>query len=253
MEPRTLVISDVDGTLLGDDAALVRFYDWRLAQGPRVALAYASGRFCSSVARSIQETILPEPDYLIGGVGTQLRAFPGDEPVGMWETAPVESWSGSKVRRLLATHRRLRPQPDPFQSERKVSYFWPDADAQQLAEVVTLLESNGILADVIYSSARDVDVVPRGVNKGSAAAYLAGHLKAECVIACGDTGNDAALFCHGFCGVIVGNALPELRVLCSEQVYLSPHAHAEGVLDGIRHWIERQRIVVNHAERSQSF
>jgi sucrose-6F-phosphate phosphohydrolase len=246
MKPRNLVISDVDGTLLGDDAALVRFHAWRRAQGASVALAYASGRFCSSIARSIQESILPEPEYLIGGVGTQLRVFPTDQPVGTWESAPMASWSGWKVRRILSTHRKLRPQSDVFQSERKVSYFWPGADPDQLAEVVTLLETNGILADDMYSSSRDVDVVPRGVNKGSAAAFLAAHLNVQSVIVCGDTGNDAALFCHGFRGVIVANALPELRALCSEDVYRSPHSHAAGVLDGIQHWAERQRSFVGH-------
>ncbi|MEX0641109.1 MAG: HAD-IIB family hydrolase [Pirellulales bacterium] len=240
MEPRTLVISDVDGTLLGDDDALLRFYAWRVVQGPRVVLAYASGRFCSSLAASVKETILPEPDYLIGGVGTQLRRFDGCESVGEWERVPIESWNGPKVRRVLSTHPRLMPQPDVFQSERKVSYYYYNAAPEELAKVVQVLQGAGIIADVIYSSARDLDVVPHGVNKGSAAAYLARRLGVGRVIACGDTGNDAPLMCQGFCGVVVGNALPELRAHCSERIYLSPHTHADGVLDGIRYWSERQ-------------
>jgi sucrose-6F-phosphate phosphohydrolase len=250
METRTLIVSDLDGTLLGNDAALMRFYIWRIAQGSRVVLAYASGRFCSSMTASVQDTILPEPDYLIGGVGTQLRGFRSCEPVGDWETSSPESWSGAKVRNLLCTHPRLTPQRDPFQSERKISYFWHDATPDDLAELVQILKAGGISADVIYSSSRDVDVVPRGFNKGSAAAYLAKYLGVDHVVACGDTGNDAALFSQGFCGVVVANALPELRALCCKQVYLSSRSHADGVLDGIRHWTRQQQTLAGHAERS---
>lgn len=249
MEIRTLLVCDLDGTLLGDDTALMRFYVWRVAQGPRVVLAYASGRFCASMTASVQDTILPEPDYLIGGVGTQLRRFRGCEAVGAWETSSTGSWNGAQVRDLLSAHPRLRPQPDLFQSEHKVSYFWHNAKSEELAEVVQTLKAEGILADVIYSSSRDVDVVPQNVNKGSAAGYLAKHLGVDRVIACGDTGNDAALFSQGFCGVVVANALPELRALCSDQVYLSPRSHADGVLDGIRHWTRHQPISAGHVER----
>jgi hydroxymethylpyrimidine pyrophosphatase-like HAD family hydrolase len=44
------------------------------------------------------------------------------------------------------------------------------------------------------------------------------------------------MFAHGFRGVIVANALPELKSLRSERAYLAEQTHAAGVLEGLKHW-----------------
>ncbi|MGG2476586.1 HAD family hydrolase, partial [Rhizobium sp. BR5] len=65
----------------------------------------------------------------------------------------------------------------------------------------------------VYSSDRDLDILPKAADKGAALAWLCGQLRIgldESVVA-GDTGNDRAMFeLNGIRGVIVGNALPEL-------------------------------------------
>jgi hydroxymethylpyrimidine pyrophosphatase-like HAD family hydrolase len=84
-------------------------------------------------------------------------------------------------------------------------------------------------------------VLPRGANKGSAARFLAYALRVaqQRVIVCGDSGNDAAMFGLGWRGVIVSNALPELKALGGESIYHASGSFAAGVLEGVRHWMGR--------------
>lgn len=245
MTAKTLLISDVDHTLLGDDAATARFADWCARRREEFVLAYASGRFCESVAQSVRSAGLPAPDYLIGGVGTQLRCYPGGKPIAEWEEPPPPRWDALKIRSLLKGLPQLEPQPLEFQSDRKISYFFYDAHAADIQRVRDLLLDAGLRVDVIYSSQRDLDIVPAGVNKGSAAAFLARKVAPACgpVIVCGDSGNDLPLFLQGFWGVVVANGHRELKELAGERVYVSPFSYADGVLDGLRYWLKRPRLL----------
>jgi hydroxymethylpyrimidine pyrophosphatase-like HAD family hydrolase len=58
------------------------------------------------------------------------------------------------------------------------------------------------------------------------------------VLVAGNSGNDAKLFEHDFHGIIVSNAHEELKRYADQpRIYLSPHARADGVRDGLRYWI----------------
>jgi sucrose-6F-phosphate phosphohydrolase len=233
-----LVISDLDGTLLGNDPALDRFARWHQSVGERVLLAYASGRSCTSVAESIRETALPAPAAIIGNVGTEICRFPGGQTVGRWPKMQPGSWSADRVRAALAGMDGLELQPAHFQSPHKVSFFL--RAAHRIDDVRQRLERANLSAEIVYSSQRDLDILPRGANKGSAARYLAYalHVADDRVIVCGDSGNDAAMFQSGWRGVIVENALPELKRLSGQLVYQARGAFADGVLEGVQHWMQ---------------
>src|SRR5690606_25882668 len=81
MERLNLIVSDLDGTLLGDDGALRCFAAWYDERRADFRLVYSSGRFLDSVRQSIAETYLPEPDAVICGVGTEIYAGAADEPL----------------------------------------------------------------------------------------------------------------------------------------------------------------------------
>jgi sucrose-6F-phosphate phosphohydrolase len=239
MDGRQLVVSDLDGTLLGDESALDRFADWYERVRDRVALVYASGRFCPSIRESVVTTNLPEPAAIIGGLGSQVRCFPSGGELFDWPTAQPPHWEAAAVRVALSPLANLELQPEEFQSDFKVSYFLIDATADDLRTIDAALRHYGLACEVVYSSREHLDVLPRGVNKGTAARQLARHWQLDegSVIVCGDTANDLAMFQQGFRGIIVANARDELKQLAGENIYLARRSHAAGVLEGLRHWL----------------
>lgn len=237
MEDRSLLISDVDGTLLGDDDALREFAGWYASRRGRVRLVYSSGRLFGSVRESIDGTDLPEPDAVIGGVGTQVRGFPSNTPIGRWP-GDCGGWSPLRICAVLAEYDELQLQPDEFLSDHKISYYVNDASPELLEELRRRLSAACCRVELVYSSNRDLDVLPQGVNKGSAAAFLASHwsFAHDRVVVSGDSGNDLSMFEQGFRGIVVGNAHRELKRLDSPSVYQADRPHAAGVLQGLLHW-----------------
>ncbi len=240
MADRFLVVSDVDGTMLGSDAALESLCDWLAPRRNSVQLVYNSGRSTESLRWSIAGTPLPEPDALIGNVGTQIETFDPPKPLAGWPKLSG-AWDPNVVRQVLGEIEGFELQPASYQSRHKVSYFAYDASEAQLADWQSQLEAAGLRVRIVYSSERDLDILPAGIDKGTATAHLAAtwNVPPERVIVCGDTGNDLSMFEQGFLGIVVGNALPELAELDSPRVFHAREHFAAGVGEGLRHWFQR--------------
>lgn len=237
MERVSLLVCDLDGTLLGDDAALDEFAAWFARDKRRWRLAYSSGRFVASVFHSIEASNLPEPDAVMGGVGTEIFDVAADCRVAAWPPAPA-AWDPRVIRAICQSHPALTPQPHEFVSRHKISFYGIALSVEFLNRLTRQLAAAGQDVAVVYSSDRDLDVVPRGVDKGAAARFLARSwgIAARCVVVAGDSGNDATMFQQGFRGIVVGNALPELRALAGPHVYHAAAPFAAGVLEGLAYW-----------------
>lgn len=242
MTDQLLLISDVDDTLLGKAAALRRFADFHARSQPTFAIVYASGRFYASQRKDILNEPMPEPAAVIGGVGTEIRSFPDGDLNKAWVDRISGDWSAKKVRKVLSEVDDLELQPEDCQSDFKVSFYYRDASEEQLNGLRRRLEDAGLRIEIIYSSKRDLDILPRGVNKGAAARFVAQELgyPRERVIVAGNSGNDATLFQQGFHGIIVSNADEELKRFAERREnYLSSSSHADGVREGLLYWMER--------------
>lgn len=236
MGAHRLLVSDLDGTLLGDDESLGSFRDWLTRERTGWRVVYATGRTIDSVAGLIRDGILVEPDAIVSRVGTEIHRPDGDAWPG-WPTWDAR-WPIDAVRALMAGRVGIRPQVVANQSPWKASYHAPDLSGDAVEGVRRALADAGIDATVIYSSARDLDVLPPGAGKAAAAHALAGHwsIPDGDVIAAGDTGNDLDLLTAGFRGIVVANAQPELQRLRDPRVFHAERPFAAGVLEGIAHW-----------------
>ena len=235
-----MLVSDVDNTLLGDDGATARFAAFYHEQKPRMRLALNSGRFYESLMQSVQDTPLPLPDAIIGGVGTDIRFPPQGGWLETWHDEIRDGWDAQRVKQALRGIDGLELQPAEFQSAYKLSYYYYDATPEQLNALDETLRAAGLSAKMVYSSQRDLDFLPQKADKGTASAFLAAHwgLGKPQVMASGDSGNDIKLFEQGFKGIVVGNAHGELLDLKGDDnIYFAQAHYADGVLEGIRHWL----------------
>lgn len=239
MEGRSLFVTDVDNTVLGDDDGLARFADWFSKVRDRVKLVYNSGRFVASVFESVESTGLPGPDAIIGGVGTEIGFAEDSFKRRPW--APHEGdWDAELVRGALDEIVELELQPAHLLSPLKVSYYAYDADEGLLQRIRQHLASAGLNVQLIYSSKRDLDILPASAGKGQATARLAEHwdYAPEQVIVSGDSGNDLAMLQQGFRGIVVANAHEELLALSGANFYHAQASFAGGVLEGLQHWLQ---------------
>ena len=244
MKPVALLSSDIDGTLAGDAGATERFRQtWeRLTPDRRPLLVYNSGRLADDILSFAAEAGLPDPDYVIGGVGTMLVAPKGKaQRMDGFHERLSEGWSLDTVETILGDHAQAVRQPDIYQHAFKSSWYLHDADTALLADIERRLQDAGLAFTMVYSSGRDLDILPRRADKGQALAWLGETLGIglDRMLVAGDTNNDRSMFeLPGVRGIVVGNALTELREFARANplVFNATRGFADGVLEGLVHW-----------------
>ncbi|MEX2044113.1 MAG: HAD-IIB family hydrolase [Opitutus sp.] len=237
-----LVASDLDGTLLGNPEATQRLRRAWEAIDPkaRPLLVYATGRSCADTRKLIAGKLLPQADYIIGGVGTEIFDPRGKLQAGDFATQFGEGWDLGKIEAIMRTVPGIERQPPEFLHPYKSSWYWERADRSQLAELEQQLHDTGLHVNMVYSSLRYLDVLPLRGNKGNALQWLCGLLDIALggVVVAGDTGNDSSMFLlPGVRGIVVENAQPELfEAVVKLPVFVSRQVMADGVLEGLKHF-----------------
>lgn len=243
MRPLRLFSTDLDGTVVGNNDATRRFRDfWQsLPDEHRPVLVFNSGRLVDDQLALLEEVPLPRPDYIIGGVGTMLHAKERGELESAYRHSLGTGFDPRRIADVMGRLPDVTMQAEQYQHGLKSSWFLHDADEKALADIEAALLAAEIGARIVYSSGRDLDILPKAADKGAALAWLCGqlHIGLDESVVAGDTGNDRAMFeLNDVRGVIVGNALPELVSMANSngRFYLSGATEADGVIEGLRHW-----------------
>ena len=243
MRPLRLFSTDLDGTVVGNNDATRRFRDfWQsLPDEHRPVLVFNSGRLVDDQLALLEEVPLPRPDYIIGGVGTMLHAKERGELESAYRHSLGTGFDPRRIADVMGRLPDVTMQAEQYQHGLKSSWFLHHADEKALADIEAALLAAKIDARIVYSSGRDLDILPKAADKGAALAWLCGqlHIGLDESVVAGDTGNDRAMFeLNDVRGVIVGNALPELVSMANSngRFYLSGATEADGVIEGLRHW-----------------
>jgi len=241
--------SDIDGTLVGDRAALdrlaARIADLRGAG--KLFLILSTGRRLAQVIDGLADEGLPEPDAVLCQVGTEIYRpplKPQSEPIPEWRNRLLAEYSRDEALSFLEGIEGLVMQPDVFNTQLKTSCYLDGCPEPEVAaaEIRRRVEPHVDRYQVVWSSARDLDILPASSGKGKAIRFLVelDGLDAERVVAAGDTGNDAAMFFEFDRGIAVANAKPELlevvRELGEDRAYLARTPYAAGVEEGLAHF-----------------
>ena len=227
--PSIHLVSDLDGTWLPLAEGLpgLRSLEDHLTRVTATVLTFATGRSLHSAVSELSHCVRLWPDHFVTDVGTAIyhRAPQGkwveDQEYArmvhaLWDTEAAERLSQSLphgVRRQpgLEPRRRLALETYPGHSLERA--------AEDLAE---LLAQAWFSADVLPSAGRFLDVLPRGVNKGTAITYLRDQLQSPMLlVVCGDSENDLDMFRVADLGVLMANSplkeaaigLPESRLI----------------------------------------
>jgi sucrose-6-phosphatase len=238
-----LIVTDLDSTLVGNNISLKEFN--RLFQQHREIygskLVYATGRSLQLYEELESEVDLLPPDMLITSVGSEIYNTQREMDID-WANQLSEDWDVQIVRQVASEYPQLRPQPESEQGPFKVSFFLQSEYRTILEDLQLRLRTRNIQAQIIYSSDRDVDVLPRRSGKGRALRHVRNILNMPLnrTVACGDSGNDIAIFTENTFGIIVGNARAELiqwyRANQRANLHLASSNCAAGILEGLRHF-----------------
>ncbi|MEM6492049.1 MAG: HAD family hydrolase, partial [Pseudomonadota bacterium] len=206
-------------------------------------LIFVTGRDLPFIEELCATTTVPWPDYVIGDVGTTIAtvdqtAAPGRRitPHAALEAPIAALWAdrGDAVRAHLDGAAGLKPQDTPFRYRMSYHYDPPAYDPAVETGIVEM----GL--DVLISADEFLDVLPKGVNKGSSLLRLIDHLRIapQRVLVAGDTLNDLSLFETGLPGVAVGNSEPALKAKLQgiDTTYHADGHGAAGVQEAIRHF-----------------
>lgn len=257
-----LLSFDVDNTLLEFQTLKSNFADIWNSYKPdsEILLTYNTGRLIDDILNVIQKGILPEPHYIIAGVGTIIYDFKNKCIVKEFNDVLDEGWDLDAVEELINnTNHPITEQPSKFQHAYKRSYFFHDASPEHIQNIEQLFAGANMHVNVVYSENKFLDILPKWANKGNSLQWLLNKLDIQPLqtLVAGDSGNDTAMFnMEGIKGIVVANAHEELyKYTKHREVYHSENEYTKGLVEGLIYYgiLPKTAISTDNGNRSDDF
>jgi hydroxymethylpyrimidine pyrophosphatase-like HAD family hydrolase len=228
-----LLITDVDDTLLGDDAALL-VLALALRRESRGGIVLNSSRPLPSIRRTL--ATLPvdgaiEPDAIVGGLGTEV------EIGGLIDASWPERFAGFDRGPVDAVMARLGFPPHEAAYQTRLKASFTVLQGPQLDDATGALRALDAPLRWIHSGGRNLDVIPATAGKHAPVSHLAERLGVplEAILTAGDSLNDLDLLEATRRCIVVGNADPSVRRALANHpgTHFAVGDRAAGILEGL--------------------
>ncbi|WP_437194497.1 HAD-IIB family hydrolase [Planctomicrobium sp. SH527] len=239
----SLIITDIDNTLIGDDLALERFIELLQEHRETLAFGVASGRSPELIEEILERYGIDDIDVVIAAVGTEIYYGRELRPDNSWKARLRHKWFPDLIRKALSDFDWIQLQEDNFaQREFKISYnLTAEKDGPEaLQEIQQALDASRSAYSLVLSHDRFIDVLPHRATKGKAVRYLSQkwNIPLEHIATGGDSGNDYDMLSGRTSGIVVGNYSYELESLknSTHVVYFAEGHYANGLIEGLQHY-----------------
>ena len=240
----SLLITDIDNTLLGDDEALESLKEIIHQHRDHMGFGVASGRALELVNEALDANGIDEIDVVIAAVGSEIYYATEHVPDKGWASQLRSKWRPDRIREALGKLAFLQLQSEAHtQREFKISYDLDESvpPEEALPQIHDALAQARAAYSLIFSHGTFVDILPHRASKGKAVRYLSGkwNIALERVATAGDSGNDRDMLIGQTAGIVVGNHDEELLSLKrskASRVYFAKAHCAGGITEGLQHY-----------------
>jgi hydroxymethylpyrimidine pyrophosphatase-like HAD family hydrolase len=158
-----LLSFDIDNTLIDLHTLKGKFNKvWNTYKHhTQVLLTYNTGRLIDDTLHLIEKNIIPEPDYIISGVGTHIYDFKNQCVVKEFNDVLDDGWDLEAVESIIQSiDHPISEQPIKFQHSYKRSYYFHDATTELIAKIEQDFANANMHVNVVYSGDMYLDILP---------------------------------------------------------------------------------------------
>jgi len=265
-----LTAFDMDGTLLKPDNHLGQetlLTLRRLVDERQITLVFATGRHLLDMRHVLSMNNLSA--FLVTGNGTRIHSPAGelmyqrDLPLSLAKRLLRHRWQTKASIHLFNDSGWFTPRPVAALFDAYVySGFSPQLadlttlNPQQVTKILfcgdhdDLCQLRGQLqsmvgdeASICFSAADCLEILPQGVNKGAALQNLTTHLgiRMQDCMAFGDAMNDKEMLASVGRGLVMGNAMPQLKTELPHLEVIGNCAH-QAVSEYLTTWLDTSKL-----------
>lgn len=242
MQNTYLLATDLDDTLVGNQLALENLFEYFQKQAIELKLIYITGRHFDSAKELMTKEQLPIPDVLICDVGCSIYTkfipdlFKEDND---WHDKLYLNWPTEKILSVI-DDLNLELQTNIPLAKRISLHI---SNEEKIKELYQKLAQEELPIKTIYSSKKDLDILPYESGKGNALLYILKkhYPNHQNVLVAGNSENDLEMLSLGYPSVIVGNA-EELLLNMRDipLLYKAQGHHANGIQEAFENFFKKE-------------